>query len=163
MPFLAIINTLPCDYQYPSLRLLIPFLAIIDSLPLRLSIPFLAIINALPCDLRCPSWMGRARTEANIKLEAAKRGVGAERILFTGKFGDDHLDYKRAATIFVDSPEYNAHVTNTPQSQRGVALCSAARRGAAGPFFGVGGRRTWFPCLPRAGCGGRQLRLVTVR
>jgi hypothetical protein len=110
------INTLPCDYQCPSLRL---------------SMPFLAIINALPCDLRCPSWMGRARTEANIKLEAAKRGVGAERILFTGKFGDDHLDYKRAATIFVDSPEYNAHVTNIPQSQRGVALCGAARRGWA--------------------------------
>ena len=105
--------------------------------------------------------MGRARTEANIKLEAAKRGVGAERILFTGKFGDDHLDYKRAATIFVDSPEYNAHVTNTPQSQRGVALCGAARRGAArlGRSLAlVGGEHGFRVCRAGAvvvGSGGR--------
>ena len=106
--------------------------------------------------------MGRARTEANIKLEAAKRGVDAERILFTGKFGDDHLDYKRAATIFVDSPEYNAHVTNSPQSQRRVAWRGVVRRGWAVS-------RRWRAenvvsvSAAGAGVGPRQRRPVTVR
>ncbi len=71
-------------------------------------------------------WVARwfpPRSETNLKREAAKRGVSDDRILFTGKFGDDHLEYKRAASIFVDSPEYNAHVS-TPR------ICAHPAKGA---------------------------------
>jgi predicted O-linked N-acetylglucosamine transferase (SPINDLY family) len=50
---------------------------------------------------------------ANLRREAARRGVGAERLIFADRMASlpEHLARHRAADLFLDTRPYNAHAT----------------------------------------------------
>ena len=59
-------------------------------------------------------WLLRSNetVEANLRREAAARGVTPERVLFAGKVSPpDHLARQRLADLFLDTLPYNAHTT----------------------------------------------------
>jgi protein O-GlcNAc transferase len=55
---------------------------------------------------------GNASAPDNLRAEAARRGVGPERIVFAPKMPvEDHLARHRLADLFLDTLPYNAHTT----------------------------------------------------
>jgi protein O-GlcNAc transferase len=74
-------------------------------------------------------WLLKFPAEAEVHLhrEAAAAGVDASRILFLDKVtGDQHLQSKRLADIFVDTFEYNAHVSGLDALWAGLPLLTMA-------------------------------------
>jgi protein O-GlcNAc transferase len=68
-----------------------------------------------------------AEAETHLHREAAAAGVNASRILFLDKVtGDEHLQSKRLADIFVDTFEYNAHVSGLDALWAGLPLLTLA-------------------------------------
>lgn len=50
--------------------------------------------------------------EPNLKKEAVKAGIDPSRLIFSPRFGlSDHLWYKGACDLFMDSPYFNGHTT----------------------------------------------------
>ena len=59
-------------------------------------------------------WLLRSNiwAEQNLRMEAAKRGVAPERIIFAEKMSHyEHLARQRHADLFIDTFNYNAHTT----------------------------------------------------
>jgi predicted O-linked N-acetylglucosamine transferase (SPINDLY family) len=60
-------------------------------------------------------WLSQSneRAAANLRSEAARRGVAAERLVFAARVGSlaDHLARHRVADLFIDTLPYNAHTT----------------------------------------------------
>jgi predicted O-linked N-acetylglucosamine transferase (SPINDLY family) len=53
-----------------------------------------------------------ARAVSNLRREAVRRGVGAERLIFAAPMAHaEHLARQRAADLFLDTHPYNAHTT----------------------------------------------------
>jgi predicted O-linked N-acetylglucosamine transferase (SPINDLY family) len=74
-------------------------------------------------------WLLKFPAEAEIHLhrESAAAGVDAARILFLDKVnGDEHLQSKRLADVFVDTFEYNAHVSGLDALWAGLPLLTMA-------------------------------------
>ena len=69
------------------------------------------------------------RAEANLRLEAEKRGIAPERIVFA-PFAEqsNHLARLRQADLFLDTLPYNAHTTTSDALWAGVPVLT--RRGA---------------------------------
>jgi predicted O-linked N-acetylglucosamine transferase (SPINDLY family) len=68
--------------------------------------------------------------QANLRHEAALRGVGPERLIFAPRMdsGADHLARHRAADLFLDTLPYNAHSTTCDALYAGlpVVTCTGA-------------------------------------
>jgi protein O-GlcNAc transferase len=74
-------------------------------------------------------WLLKFPAEAEVHLhrEAVAAGVDASRILFLDKVnGDQHLQSKRLADVFVDTFEYNAHVSGLDALWAGLPLLTLA-------------------------------------
>ena len=68
-----------------------------------------------------------SEAEAHLKRAAAADGVDARRVLLTDKFPlDEHLRVKRAASMLLDTLEYNAHVSGLDALWAGLPLISMA-------------------------------------
>jgi protein O-GlcNAc transferase len=68
-----------------------------------------------------------AEAEVHLHREADAAGVDASRILFLDKVnGDQHLQSKRFADVFVDTFEYNAHVSGLDALWAGLPLLTMA-------------------------------------
>lgn len=81
-------------------------------------------------------WLSRFSETAMRHLtdEAAKRGVSADRIVFTRfmQSPEDHLARIRAADLFLDTLPYNAHTTASDALWAGLPLLTCAGEGMAG-------------------------------
>jgi protein O-GlcNAc transferase len=74
-------------------------------------------------------WILKFPAEAEIHLhrEAAAAGVDPSRIVFLDKVsGDEHLQSKRFADVFVDTFEYNAHVSGLDALWAGLPMLTMA-------------------------------------
>jgi predicted O-linked N-acetylglucosamine transferase (SPINDLY family) len=74
-------------------------------------------------------WLLKFPAEAEVHLhrEATVAGVNASRIVFLDKVtGDQHLQSKRLADVFVDTFEYNAHVSGLDALWAGLPLLTMA-------------------------------------
>jgi len=77
-----------------------------------------AVSNSLLWLLRFPS-----EAEAHLKAAAVRAGVDPARLLFTDKFpSDKHLTLKQAASVVLDSLEYNGHVSGLDALWVGLPL-----------------------------------------
>ena len=67
--------------------------------------------------------------EAHLHRAAAAAGVAPRRILLTDKFPlEEHLRVKRAASLLLDTLEYNAHVSGLDALWAGLPLVTLAGR-----------------------------------
>jgi len=75
-----------------------------------------------------------AAAEANLRREAEKRGVAADRLVFAPKVARnaDHLARIRLADLFVDTLHYNAHVTAADALWAGVPVLTTPTQHFAG-------------------------------
>ena len=74
-------------------------------------------------------WLLRfpGEAEAHLKREAAAAGIDPQRVLLTDKFADtEHLRVKRAASMLLDTLEYNAHVSGLDALWAGLPLVTLA-------------------------------------
>ena len=72
------------------------------------------------------------RVEANLRAEAARRGVDPDRLVFAPKTAPaDHLARQRHADIFLDTFNCNAHTTASDALWAGVPVVTKAGRGFA--------------------------------
>ena len=74
-------------------------------------------------------WLLKFPAEAEIHLhrEAVAAGVDPSRVVFLDKVnGDEHLQSKRLADVFVDTFEYNAHVSGLDALWAGLPLLTMA-------------------------------------
>jgi hypothetical protein len=74
-------------------------------------------------------WLLKFPAEAEVHLhrEAVSAGVDASRVVFLEKVtGDQHLQSKRLADVFVDTFEYNAHVSGLDALWAGLPLLTMA-------------------------------------
>jgi predicted O-linked N-acetylglucosamine transferase (SPINDLY family) len=64
----------------------------------------------------------------NLRMEAEKRGIHADRLVFAKKlpFIEDHLNRIRHADLFLDTLPYNAHATASDALRMGVPLVTHA-------------------------------------
>jgi protein O-GlcNAc transferase len=71
---------------------------------------------------------------ANLRLEAARRGVAPERLIFAPSVPDvaDHLARQRAADLFLDTLHYNAHTTASDALWAGVPVLTCLGQAFAG-------------------------------
>lgn len=70
---------------------------------------------------------------ANLRLEAARRGVAPERLVFAGRAPqDEHLARQRAADLFLDTLPYNAHTTASDALWVGLPLLTCTGEAFAG-------------------------------
>jgi predicted O-linked N-acetylglucosamine transferase (SPINDLY family) len=81
-------------------------------------------------------WLSRFSETAmrNLREEAVKRGVSADRIVFTQfmQSPEDHLARIRSADLFLDTLPYNAHTTASDALWAGLPLLTCAGEGMAG-------------------------------
>jgi predicted O-linked N-acetylglucosamine transferase (SPINDLY family) len=77
---------------------------------------------------RCPEsvlWLlqGNAAAGANLRAEAAKRGIAAERLVFAPMIAvEDHLARLKHADLFLDTLPHNAHTTASDALWAGVPV-----------------------------------------
>ena len=75
-------------------------------------------------------WLSSANetVRANLRREAAARGVSPERLLFAVRVPDaaDHLARQRAADLFLDTFPYNAHATASDALWAGLPIVTRA-------------------------------------
>ena len=65
--------------------------------------------------------------EANIKREAARRGISEERIIFASPVSHEkHLERHKHADLFLDTFNYNAHTTTVDAIWAGLPLITKA-------------------------------------
>ena len=76
---------------------------------------------------------GNAKAAANLRLEAAKRGVAAERLIFAPTAGvADHLARHRLADLCLDTLPYNAHTTASDALWAGLPVLTCLGKTFAG-------------------------------
>jgi protein O-GlcNAc transferase len=76
---------------------------------------------------------GNAKAAANLRLEAEKRGVPAERLIFAPKAGvPDHLARHRLADLCLDTLPYNAHTTASDALWAGLPVLTCLGETFAG-------------------------------
>ena len=70
----------------------------------------------------------------NLRMEAEKRGVNADRLVFAKKLPliEDHLNRIRHADLFLDTLPYNAHSTASDALRMGVPLVTLTGNAFAG-------------------------------
>lgn len=69
----------------------------------------------------------------NLRREAVKRGVGAERLIFAKRaLLDEHLARHRRADLFLDTLPYNAHTTTSDALWAGVPVLTCMGKSFAG-------------------------------
>jgi predicted O-linked N-acetylglucosamine transferase (SPINDLY family) len=80
--------------------------------------------------LRCD----KPRAEANLRREAAARGIDPARLVFADTLPDyrDHLARHRAADLFLDTLPFNAHTTASDALWAGVPVLTCRGRTFAG-------------------------------
>jgi predicted O-linked N-acetylglucosamine transferase (SPINDLY family) len=77
-------------------------------------------------------WLSQAKSSSpnNLRREAEKRGVAADRLVFASgvPLNEDHLARLRHADLFLDTTPYNAHATACDALWAGVPVltCSGA-------------------------------------
>jgi predicted O-linked N-acetylglucosamine transferase (SPINDLY family) len=75
----------------------------------------------------------RKEAEANLRREAAARGVDPARLVFAGRMPlDDHLARHRLADLFLDTLPYNAHTTASDALWAGLPVLTACGESFAG-------------------------------
>jgi protein O-GlcNAc transferase len=75
----------------------------------------------------------RAEAEANLRREAAARGVDPARLVFAGRMPpDDHLARHRLADLFLDTLPYNAHTTASDALWAGLPVLTCRGESFAG-------------------------------
>lgn len=80
---------------------------------------------------------GNARAEENLKREAAKRGVSAERLIFAERMRhEEHLARHRLADLFLDTLPVNAHTTASDALWSGLPVITCAGRAMPGRVAG---------------------------
>ena len=71
--------------------------------------------------------------EANLRKEAAQRGVDPSRLVFAERVGlSEHLSRHRLADLFLDTLPYNAHTTACDALWMGLPLVTCAGQAFAG-------------------------------
>ena len=76
---------------------------------------------------------GNPRAANNLRLEASKRGVASERMVFAPRLAqDEHLARLRAADLFFDALPYNAHTTACDALWAGLPVLTCAGTSFAG-------------------------------
>ena len=72
--------------------------------------------------------------EDNLKAEAKKRGVEAERLIFApfSKHIEDHLARQKLADLFLDTFNFNAHTTASDALWAGLPVLTKIGKGFAG-------------------------------
>jgi predicted O-linked N-acetylglucosamine transferase (SPINDLY family) len=76
---------------------------------------------------------GNAKAVANLRLEAQKRGVAPERLIFAPKAGvADHLARHRLADLCLDTLPYNAHTTASDALWAGLPVLTCLGEAFAG-------------------------------
>ena len=76
---------------------------------------------------------GNAKAAANLRLEAAKRGVAPERLIFAPKASvADHLARHRLADLCLDTLPYNAHTTASDALWAGLPVLTCLGETFAG-------------------------------
>jgi protein O-GlcNAc transferase len=76
---------------------------------------------------------GNAKAAANLRREAAKRGVAPERLIFAPKAGvADHLARHRLADLCLDTLPYNAHTTASDALWAGLPVLTCLGKTFAG-------------------------------
>jgi protein O-GlcNAc transferase len=76
---------------------------------------------------------GNAKAVANLRLEAQKRGVAPERLIFAPKAGvADHLARHRLADLCLDTLPYNAHTTASDALWAGLPVVTCLGEAFAG-------------------------------
>src|SRR5579862_4432697 len=76
---------------------------------------------------------GNAKAVANLRLEAAKRGVAPERLIFAPKASvADHLARHRVADLCLDTLPYNAHTTASDALWAGLPVLTCLGEAFAG-------------------------------
>ena len=76
---------------------------------------------------------GNPRAANNLRLEASKRGVASERMVFAPRLAQDvHLARLRAADLFFDALPYNAHTTACDALWAGLPVLTCAGTSFAG-------------------------------
>ena len=76
---------------------------------------------------------GNAKAAANLRLEAEKRGVAAERLIFAPKASvPDHLARHRLADLCLDTLPYNAHTTASDALWAGLPVLTCLGETFAG-------------------------------
>jgi predicted O-linked N-acetylglucosamine transferase (SPINDLY family) len=80
-------------------------------------------------------WLRSLESEArdNLQLEARRRGVAAERLVFAPRLASiaDHLARHSLADLYLDTLPYNAHSTTCDALWAGVPVLTCAGRGFA--------------------------------
>ena len=75
--------------------------------------------------------------EANLRMEAEKRGISSERVVFAEKIApSEHLGRHRLADLFVDTFNYNAHTTASDALWVGLPVVTKMGRGFAARVAG---------------------------
>ena len=68
-------------------------------------------------------------SEANLRSEAAKRGVDPDRLIFADRVTpDEHLARQKVADLFLDTLNYNAHTTGSDALWAGLPLVTMPGR-----------------------------------
>jgi protein O-GlcNAc transferase len=76
---------------------------------------------------------GNAKAAANLRLEAEKRGIAAERLIFAPKASvPDHLARHRLADLCLDTLPYNAHTTASDALWAGLPVLTCLGETFAG-------------------------------
>src|SRR6202040_3387859 len=76
---------------------------------------------------------GNAKAAANLRLEAEKRGVAPERLIFAPKASvADHLARHRLADLCLDTLPYNAHTTASDALWAGLPVLTCLGETFAG-------------------------------
>jgi predicted O-linked N-acetylglucosamine transferase (SPINDLY family) len=77
---------------------------------------------------------GNRWATGNLRMEAEKRGVHADRLIFAKKLPliEDHLNRIRHAGLFLDTLPYNAHTTASDALRMGVPLVTLRGNAFAG-------------------------------
>ncbi len=75
----------------------------------------------------------RREAQANLRREAAARGVDPERLVFAGRMApDEHLARHRLADLFLDTLPYNAHTTASDALWAGLPVLTCRGESFAG-------------------------------
>ncbi len=81
-------------------------------------------------------WLSQANSMAveNLRKEAARRGIGPERLIFAERWTSlpEHLARLRTADLFLDTLPYNAHATALDALWAGVPVLTCEGQGFAG-------------------------------
>lgn len=75
--------------------------------------------------------------EANLRMEAEKRGISGERVVFAEKIApSEHLERHRLADLFVDTFNFNAHTTASDALWASFSVVTKMGRGFAARVAG---------------------------